>query len=53
VARSIAWPIAPFDCAAVSTCTPFPLDGLKPRVAQFSVDDDWNRIPSKPAMPMQ
>ena len=53
VARSIAWPIAPFNCAALSTGSPFSLDGLQQRVTQSSVNHHRDRIPRKPAMPFQ
>ena len=46
-------PIAPFDGAAVSAGTPLSFDRLQPRVTQFPLTHDRDRIPSKPAIPFQ
>jgi hypothetical protein len=46
-------PVAPFNCAAVSAGAPLSFDELQPRIVQFSVNHDWDWIPSKPALPFQ
>jgi hypothetical protein len=46
-------PITPFNCAAVSAGSPFPLDGMQPCVVQFSVNNQRNWMPTKPAMPFR
>jgi hypothetical protein len=52
-AGSIAWPIAPFHCAAVSAGAPLSFYKLQPRVTQFALTHDGDRIPSEPAMPFK